>query len=212
MIDALLENNIEWATGKVRADPRYFRTTSEPHAPEVFWIGCSGSRVSANEIVGLNPRELFVHRNFANLAPQRDMSFLADLQYAIEGLKVKYIIVCGHYGCNGVRSIFEKRKRDLIDHWLQPVADLVQRQDTHFRSIDDLDTRVNMACELNVRVQVENLGGNPLVANAWRKSRKLSIHGWVHSHRDGLIRDLDLTVSNPKDLERLKSRAWFPDD
>lgn len=212
MIDALLENNIDWASSKVRVDPKYFRHLSEQQSPDYLWIGCSDSRVPANEIVGLDPGELFVHRNIANLAPPRDMNFLAVLQYAIEVLKVKHIIVCGHYGCGGVRSVIEKRRKGLIAHWLQPVADLVQRQEEHFNSIEDLDTRVNVACEQNVRAQVEYVSSNPFVVDAWRKNQKLAIHGWIYSIRDGLIRDLDLTVSKPKEVEVLRSRPWFPDD
>ena len=124
MIDQLLSNNMAWASARVRSDPQFFRRLSAQQAPEYLWIGCSDSRVPANEIVGLDPGELFVHRNIANLAPPRDMNFLAVLQFSIEVLKVRHIIVCGHYGCGGVRAALEKGRRGLSDHWLQPVADL----------------------------------------------------------------------------------------
>jgi carbonic anhydrase len=210
MIRTLLENNMHWASARVRAEPGFFRRLSAQQAPDYLWIGCSDSRVPANEIVGLDPGELFVHRNIANLAPPRDMNFLAVLQFSIEVLKVRHIIVCGHYGCGGVRAALDTQRRGLIDHWLQPVADLAQRHVEHLKEIADFDTRVNVACEHNVRAQVEYLGHNPFVTDAWRRNQKLAIHGWIYSIRDGLLRDLDLTVGRPKDVDRLASRAWFP--
>ncbi|MCB9961857.1 MAG: carbonic anhydrase [Hyphomonas sp.] len=210
MIRTLLENNMHWASARVRAEPDFFRRLSAQQAPEYLWIGCSDSRVPANEIVGLDPGELFVHRNIANLAPPRDMNFLAVLQFSIEVLQVRHIIVCGHYGCGGVRAALDTQRRGLIDHWLQPVADLAHRHVEHLKEIADFDTRVNVACEHNVRAQVEYLGHNPFVTDAWRRNQKLAIHGWIYSIRDGLLRDLDLTVERPKDVDRLASRAWFP--
>ncbi|KCZ46684.1 MULTISPECIES: carbonic anhydrase [unclassified Hyphomonas] len=210
MIRTLLENNMHWASARVRAEPDFFRRLSAQQAPEYLWIGCSDSRVPANEIVGLDPGELFVHRNIANLAPPRDMNFLAVLQFSIEVLKVRHVIVCGHYGCGGVRAALDSQRRGLIDHWLQPVADLAHRHEDHLQEIADFDTRVNVACEHNVRAQVEYLGHNPFVTDAWRRNQKLTIHGWIYSIRDGLLRDLDLTVERPRDVDRLSSRAWFP--
>jgi len=210
MIRTLLENNMHWASARVRAEPDFFRRLSAQQAPDYLWIGCSDSRVPANEIVGLDPGELFVHRNIANLAPPRDMNFLAVLQFSIEVLQVRHIIVCGHYGCGGVRAALDTQRRGLIDHWLQPVADLAHRHVEHLKEIADFDTRVNVACEHNVRAQVEYLGHNPFVTDAWRRNQKLAIHGWIYSIRDGLLRDLDLTVGRPKDVDRLASRAWFP--
>ena len=211
MIRTLLENNMNWASARVRADPGFFQRLSTQQAPEYLWIGCSDSRVPANEIVGLDPGELFVHRNIANLAPPRDINFLSVLQFSIEVLKVRHIIVCGHYGCGGVRAALGSERRGLIDHWLQPVADLAHRHQNHLREIADFDTRVNVACEHNVRAQVEYLGRNPFVTDAWRRGQKVAVHGWIYSIRDGLLRDLDLTIERPKDVDRLASRAWFPD-
>lgn len=211
MIRTLLENNMNWASARVRADPGFFRRLSAQQAPDYLWIGCSDSRVPANEIVGLDPGELFVHRNIANLAPPRDMNFLAVLQYSIEVLRVRHIIVCGHYGCGGVRAALDSERRGLIDHWLQPVADLARRHVAHLKQIADFDTRVNVACEHNVRAQVEYLGRNPFVTDAWRRGQKIAVHGWIYSIRDGLLRDLDLTIERPKDVDRLTSKAWFPD-
>lgn len=211
MIRTLLENNMNWASARVRADPGFFRRLSAQQAPGYLWIGCSDSRVPANEIVGLDPGELFVHRNIANLAPPRDMNFLAVLQYSIEVLRVRHIIVCGHYGCGGVRAALDSERRGLIDHWLQPVADLARRHAARLKEIADFDTRVNVACEHNVRAQVEYLGRNPFVTDAWRRGQKIAVHGWIYSIRDGLLRDLDLTIERPKDVDRLTSKAWFPD-
>jgi len=211
MIRTLLDNNMNWASARVRAEPDFFRRLAAQQAPEYLWIGCSDSRVPANEIVGLDPGELFVHRNIANLAPPRDMNFLAVLQYSIEVLKVRYIIVCGHYGCGGVRAALDTERRGLIDHWLQPVTDLAHRHQDHLDAISDFDTRVNVACEHNVRAQVEYLGHNPFVTDAWRRGQKLAIHGWIYSIRDGLLRDLALTIERPRDADSLAARAWFPD-
>lgn len=211
MIRTLLENNLNWASARVRADPGFFRRLSAQQAPEYLWIGCSDSRVPANEIVGLDPGELFVHRNIANLAPPRDLNFLSVLQFSIEVLKVRHIIVCGHYGCGGVRAALDSERRGLIDHWLQPVSDLAHKHENHLKDIADFDTRVNVACEHNVRAQVEYLGRNPFVTDAWRRGQKIEVHGWIYSIRDGLLRDLDLTVERPRDVDELSSRAWFPD-
>jgi len=211
MIRTLLDNNMNWASARVRAEPDFFRRLAAQQAPEYLWIGCSDSRVPANEIVGLDPGELFVHRNIANLAPPRDMNFLAVLQYSIEVLKVRYIIVCGHHGCGGVRAALDTERRGLIDHWLQPVTDLAHRHQDHLDAISDFDTRVNVACEHNVRAQVEYLGHNPFVTDAWRRGQKLAIHGWIYSIRDGLLRDLALTIERPRDADSLAARAWFPD-
>ena len=211
MIDQLLSNNMAWASALVRADPQFFRRLSAQQAPEYLWIGCSDSRVPANEIVGLDPGELFVHRNIANLAPPRDMNFLAVLQFSIEVLKVRHIIVCGHYGCGGVRAALDKERRGLIDHWLQPVADLAHRHQTHLMAISDFETRVNVACEHNVRAQVEYVGRNPFVTDAWRRGQTLCIHGWIYSIRDGLLRNLELSVDRPSQVDELAARQWFPD-
>lgn len=212
MIDHLLDNNLSWAATRVRIDPGYFQRLSLQQSPEYLWIGCSDSRVPANEIVGLDPGELFVHRNIANLAPPRDINFLSVLQYSIDILKVRHIIVCGHYGCGGVRAALTEQRYGLIDHWLQPVADLAHEHESHLQAISDFDTRVNVACEHNVRTQVESLGKNPFVKDAWRRGQKLSIHGWIYSIRDGLLRNLEISVDRPKAVDALSKRPWFPDD
>ena len=210
MIRTLLDNNKRWASGRVRAEPEFFQRLSQQQSPEYLWIGCSDSRVPANDIVGLDPGELFVHRNIANLAPPRDLNFLSVLQYSIEVLKVRHIIVCGHYGCGGVKAALENKRRGLIDHWLQPVADLAHSHEKHLKQIMDFDTRVNVACEHNVRAQVEYLCHNPFVKDAWQRGQQLAVHGWIYSIRDGLLRDLELSIDTLSGAEELATRSWFP--
>ena len=207
MIGTLLNNNMNWASARVRADPGFFRRLSAQQAPEYLWIGCSDSRVPANEIVGLDPGELFVHRNIANLAPPRDINFLAVLQYSVEVLRVRHIIVCGHYGCGGVRAALDTERRGLIDHWLQPVSDLAHRHAGHLDKISDFDTRVNVACEHNVRAQVEYLGRNPFVTDAWRRGQKIAVHGWIYSIPTGEAWPYDphqKTFVFPQDVKKVK--------
>ena len=196
MIEALLRNNLDWAATRTRLDPEYFRRLSEQQAPDYLWIGCSDSRVPANEIVGLQPGELFVHRNVANLAPAQDMTLLAVLQFALETLKVRHIIVCGHYGCGGVRAVLDGQRHGILDHWMQRVQRLCEDHHTDLDAIQDPETRVNFICEKNVLAQVRSLSRNPFVTDAWRRGQPLSIHGWIYSIRDGLVRDLETTVSN----------------
>ena len=203
MIETLLRNNLDWAATRTRLDPGYFRRLSEQQAPDYLWIGCSDSRVPSNEIVGLQPGELFVHRNVANLAPAQDMNLLAVLQFALETLKVRHIIVCGHYGCGGVRAVLDGRRHGILDHWMQRVQRLCEDHHTDLDAIQDPDTRVNFICEKNVLAQVRSLSRNPFVTDAWRRGQPLSIHGWIYSIRDGLVRDLETTVSDAAAAGRL---------
>jgi len=210
MIEALLRNNLDWAATRTRLDPGYFRRLSEQQTPDYLWIGCSDSRVPANEIVGLQPGELFVHRNVANLAPAQDMNLLAVLQFALETLKVRHIIVCGHYGCGGVRAVLDGQRHGILDHWMQRVQRLCEDHHTDLDAIQDPETRVNFICEKNVLAQVRSLSRNPFVTDAWRRGQPLSIHGWIYSIRDGLIRDLETTVSNSADAAGLVARPPLP--
>ena len=210
MIEALLRNNLDWAATRTRLDPGYFRRLSEQQAPDYLWIGCSDSRVPANEIVGLQPGELFVHRNVANLAPAQDMNLLAVLQFALESLKVRHIIVCGHYGCGGVRAVLDGQRHGILDHWMQRVQRLCEDHQTDLDAIHDPETRVNFICEKNVLAQVRSLSRNPFVTDAWRRGQTLSIHGWVYSIRDGLVRDLETTVSNAGEAGRLAAAPPLP--
>jgi len=204
MIEDLLDNNLDWAGGRVRIDPQYFQRLAAQQHPEYLWIGCSDSRVPANEIVGLDPGELFVHRNVANLASAQDTNFLSVLQYALENLRVRHIIVCGHYGCGGVKAAMESQRYGLIDHWLQPIVDIAARRGKTLGEITDLDTRINLMCEENVRAQVLAVSRNPFVRDAWRRKQSVAIHGWIYSIRDGLLRSLDMSISKPSEAEQLR--------
>jgi carbonic anhydrase len=206
VIDDLLKRNIVWAAGKARMDPEYFRRLADQQHPEYLWIGCSDSRVPANEIVGLDPGELFVHRNVANLAPPQDANFLSVLQYSLEVLKVRHVIVCGHYGCGGVRAALTGKRHGLIDHWLSPIRCLCEEEEPHLSCITDMDARVNAVCEANVLAQVRSIATNPFVHDAWGRKQSLSIHGWIYSIRDGLIRDLETTVSSLKEAQKLRQQ------
>jgi len=199
VIAELFDRNLRWAAGRTRIDPEYFRRLASQQGPDYLWIGCSDSRVPANEIVGLDPGELFVHRNVANLTPPQDANFLSVLQFAVEILKVRHIIVCGHYGCGGVRAAVSGQRHGLIDHWLQPVACLCRRDAAELDGILDFDARVNLVCERNVLAQVESLADNPFVRDAWGRGQPLSIHGWIYSIQDGLLRDLETTIENVAD-------------
>lgn len=210
MIEDLLRNNLDWAATRTRLDPEYFRRLSDQQTPEYLWIGCSDSRVPANEIVGLQPGELFVHRNVANLAPAQDMNLLAVLQFALESLKVRHIIVCGHYGCGGVRAVLDGQRHGILDHWMQRVQRLCEDHQTDLDAIQDPETRVNFICEKNVLAQVRSLSRNPFVTDAWHRGQTLSIHGWVYSIRDGLVRDLETTVSNAEEAGRLAAPPPLP--
>lgn len=215
MIPALFDRNIAWAAAKTRIDPEYFRRLAAQQAPEYLWIGCSDSRVPANEIVGLDPGELFVHRNVANLASPQDANFLSVMQFAVEILKVRHVIVCGHYGCGGVRAALSGVRHGLIDHWLAPVSCLCRTHARELEAIVDFDARVNVMCERNVQAQVENVAHNPFVQDAWRRGQPLSVHGWVYSIQDGLLRDLEcsahdrasaLALGEPRSLPKRPAR------
>ena len=210
MIEDLLRNNLAWAATRTRLDPEYFRRLSTQQTPQYLWIGCSDSRVPANEVVGLQPGELFVHRNVANLAPAQDMNLLAVLQFALETLKVRHIIVCGHYGCGGVRAVLDGQRHGILDHWMQRVQRLCEDHRTDLDAIHDPETRVNFICEKNVLAQVRALSRNPFVTDAWRRGQPVSIHGWIYSIRDGLVRDLETTVSDAGEASRLVAPLPLP--
>jgi carbonic anhydrase len=203
MLDHLKENNRAWAERKVSADPDYFKRLARQQAPQYLWIGCSDSRVPANEIVGLDPGELFVHRNVANLAPPQDANYLSVLQFAVDVLKVKHIMVVGHYGCGGVSAAVDGKRRGLVDHWLHPIRELYHEHRHALNRIPNLDTRLNRLCEFNVIRQVRNVASDVFVQEAWSRGQDLSVHGWVYSLANGFVTDLDVTVSCPVDIERL---------
>lgn len=190
MISDLLENNRRWAAQKVQKDPDFFNRLSKQQAPEYLWIGCADSRVPANEIVGLLPGELFVHRNVANVVIHTDMNCLSVMQFAVEYLKVKHIMVTGHYACGGVKAALEGRQLGLVDYWVRSIRDVYYANKDLIDSISDDTTRLNHLCELNVIQQVANVSHTNIVQNAWKRGQELSIHGWIYGLNDGLVRNL----------------------
>ena len=203
MLDHLKENNRIWAERKVSADADFFKRLERQQAPQYLWIGCSDSRVPANEIVGLDPGELFVHRNVANLAPPQDANYLSVLQFAVDVLQVKHILVVGHYGCGGVSAAVDGKRRGLVDHWLHPIREVYEEQRGALDRIPNLQTRLNRLCEFNVIRQVRNVASDVFVQDAWARGQDLSVHGWVYSLANGLVTDLDVTVSKPSMIARL---------
>jgi carbonic anhydrase len=186
----LLEANVRWSRERIATDPDYFLRLSSLQTPEFLWIGCSDSRVPANVITGLQPGEVFVHRNVANLVYPADLNCMSALQFAVEMLKVKHIIVCGHYGCGGVRAVLDGSQNGLVDHWLAPVRDLYRQHQQELSSLPNDDTRVDRLCELNVRAQVQAVCHSPIVASAWERGQALTIHGWIYRLSDGRLQDL----------------------
>src|SRR5947207_2832436 len=197
MLDHLKENNRVWAERKVAADASFFMRLENQQAPEYLWIGCSDSRVPANEIVGLDPGELFVHRNVANLAPPQDANYLSVLQFAVDVLKVKHVMVVGHYGCGGVRAAVDGKRRGLVDHWLHPIREVAQTHRAELAAYVNDRERLNRLCELNVIRQVRNVASDVFVQDAWARGQPLSVHGWVYSLSSGLVTDLTVTVTGP---------------
>ena len=193
----LFENNAAWADGIKSKDPEFFIKLSKQQTPEYLWIGCSDSRVPANEIVGLLPGELFVHRNVANLVIHTDLNCLSVLQYAVEVLRVKHIIVCGHYGCGGVKAAIENKELGLIDNWLRNIKDIYQRHRARLDQLESDRDKLNLLCELNVMEQVANVCHSTIVQNGWRRGQKLAVHGWIYSIQDGILRDLNICVTDP---------------
>ena len=199
MLDHLKANNRAWAKRMVAADAGFFERLQHQQAPQYLWIGCADSRVPANEIVGLDPGELFVHRNVANLAPPQDANYLSVLQFAVDVLKVKHIIVVGHYGCGGVKAAVDGKRRGLVDHWLHPIREVFHNHRDELAAIPDEDTRLDRLCELNVMRQVTNVASDVFVQDAWTRGQTLHVHGWVYSLANGLVTDLRVTVSGPDD-------------
>lgn len=189
----LLKRNVAWAAERVRQDPDYFSRLTHLQQPDYLWIGCSDSRVPANVITGLEPGEVFVHRNVANLVHSSDLNLISVLQFSIDVLKVSNIIVCGHYNCGGVHAAVEDEYHGTIDHWLQPIRDVEAAHRADLDGLDDRWTRHVRLCELSVQSGVGKLAQNPIVQGAWRREQPLAIHGWVYSLEDGLLKDLDCT-------------------
>lgn len=203
----LLEKNRAWAEGIKEADPEFFETLARQQSPRYLWIGCSDSRVPATQLVGLVPGEMFVHRNVANVVVHTDFNCLSVMQFAVDVLKVGHIIVCGHYGCGGVEAAMRNRKLGLIDNWLRHVQDVMHLHSGALAGIGDEARRLNRLCELNVVEQVLNASRTTIVQGAWERGQELSIHGWIYGLGDGLVRDLRLSIGNPRELSAAYERA-----
>ena len=202
-INNLLENNKNWVASKLAIDPSYFEKLSNSQNPEYLWIGCSDSRVPANQITGTLPGDIFVHRNIANMVVHSDMNMLSVLSYAVEVLKVKHIIVCGHYGCGGVLAAMENKQFGLIDNWLRHIKDVYRYHHKELDAIADKTQRARRFVEVNVMEQVHDLGKTSIVQNAWKNKQPLHVHGWVYDIHDGIIKDLNVSFTCTKDLHKV---------
>jgi carbonic anhydrase len=188
----LFDNNRHWALGIKAKTPEFFEKLSHQQSPQYLWVGCSDSRVPANEIIGLLPGEVFVHRNVANVVVHSDLNCLSCLQYAVDVLQVRHVIVCGHYGCGGVQAALSGRKMGLIDNWLRHVQDVGHAHEKFLNQLPDDKARADRLCELNVIEQVLNISRTTVVQDAWARNQKVSLHGWIYSLEDGLLRDLGM--------------------
>ena len=203
----LFENNRAWAERVRQQDAHFFPTLARQQSPEYLWIGCSDSRVPANEIVGLLPGELFVHRNIANLVVHTDLNCLSVIQFAIEMLKVKHVIVCGHYGCSGVQTAFHRHRLGLSDNWLRHIQDTEQKHRGELSRLTSDSEKLRRLCELNVIEQVTNVCHTTILLDAWERSQDLSVHGWIYGLTDGLLRDLAVTITRPDEIQPCYERA-----
>jgi carbonic anhydrase len=201
VLPELFENNRKWARRMVERDANFFQALSAQQSPKYLWIGCSDSRVPANEIVGLAPGELFVHRNVANIVVHSDLNCLSVLQYAIDVLRVGHVIVCGHYGCGGVREAFLNSSMGLINNWLRHVQDVRDRHERVIQHAANDEIRIDRLSELNVIEQARNVCQTTILQDAWRRGQSVAVHGWIYSLRDGLLRDLRCTTTGVKDHE-----------
>lgn len=195
ILKKLFDSNKNWAEKIKQTDPDFFTKLSLQQSPEYLWIGCSDSRVPSNQIVDLLPGEIFVHRNIANVVIHTDLNCLSVIQYAVEILKVKHIIVCGHYGCGGIKAAMDKKTYGLIDTWLHHIKDVYRHHRDKLDTITDENERLNLLCELNVIEQVANVCRTSIVRNAWETGQELSVHGWIYSIEDGILKDLDVCVT-----------------
>ncbi|MEN9940929.1 MAG: hypothetical protein RL286_425 [Bacteroidota bacterium] len=192
----LLDNNKKWVASKLEKDPEYFTKLSSGQKPPVLWIGCADSRVPANEIIGAEPGEVFVHRNIANMVVHSDMNMLSVLDYAVNVLQVKHIIVCGHYGCGGVQTAMTNKHVGLIDNWIRHIKDVYRFHQEELDAITDEQQRFNRFVELNVFEQVLDLGKTSIVQSAWERGQHVHVHGWVYDIHDGMIKDLEVTLKD----------------
>ena len=200
LLDECFAANRRWAAATVAEDPGFFKRLQEQQRPDLLWIGCSDSRLPPNEIIGRVTGELFVHRNVANVVEHTDVNCLSVLQYAIDVLQVKHIIVCGHYGCGGVRAALSSVPLGLIDNWLRHIRDVLLWNREELAAISDLEARTDRLAELNVEAQVANVCHTTIVQDAWMRGQSLTVHGWIYSLSDGLLRDLGMVVGSPEQI------------
>ena len=196
----LFENNRAWAARIREQDPNFFEELSQQQSPEYLWIGCSDSRVPANQIVGLMPGEVFVHRNIANVVVHTDLNCLSVMQFAVDLLKVKHIMVTGHYGCGGVQAALRRARLGLCDNWIRHVQDVREKHEQRLASLSEADA-VSRLCELNVIEQVTNVCETSIVRDAWDRAQELTVHGWIYGIQDGHLRDLKMTISSYDEVQ-----------
>ena len=206
-IKTLLDGNKKWAAEIKETDPRFFEKLSEVQTPEFLWIGCADSRITPASSFGLLPGEMFVHRNVANLVLHTDINCLSVMQFAVEVLKVRHIIVCGHYGCGGVKAALDNARYGLIDNWLRNIQEVARKHRTELVSLPDYDAKLSRLCELNVIEQVANVGLTTIVQDAWERGQALSVHGWIYTIADGIYQDLSVTISSNEELDKLRNAA-----
>jgi carbonic anhydrase len=198
----LFENNRAWAEAMERSDPAFFTKLAKQQAPEYLWIGCSDSRVPANQIIGLLPGDVFVHRNVANVVAHTDLNCLSALQFAVDVLRVKHVIVCGHYGCGGVAAALRRERHGLVDNWLGHVRDVAEKHRARLEAIADAAQRLARLCELNVIEQLRNVSQTTVVRDAWQRGQSLALHGWIYGVHDGRLRDLSMTAEGAEEALR----------
>ncbi len=199
----IIDNNRKWVSESLEKDPNVFKDLAKGQTPPLLWIGCSDSRVPANEIIGAKAGEVFVHRNIANMVVHSDMNMLSVLDYAVNVLKVKHVIVCGHYGCGGVKAAMGNDSIGIIDNWIRHIKDVYRLHNIYLDSIKNDDERFNMFVELNVKEQVFDLAKTSIVQAAWRSGQDLTLHGWAYGLNSGLVKDLDVNLSTNKDLDKV---------
>lgn len=198
----LFESNKKWAKKIKESDPDFFTRLSKAQNPEYLWIGCSDSRVSANEILDMMPGKLFVHRNIANIVVHTDLNCLSVIQYAVEVLKIKHIIVCGHYGCGGIQAAMDNKEHGLIDNWLRNIKDVYRYHQAKLDAIEDKKEKIDLLCELNVIEQVSNICHTTIVQNAWKSGQDVAVHGWIYNIKDGILKNLDVCITNKEEISQ----------
>jgi len=198
----LFDKNKKWAENVKNSDPDFFIKLSKQQSPEILWIGCADSRVPASEIVDMEPGAIFVHRNIANVVVHTDLNCLSVIQYAVDVLKIKHIIVCGHYGCGGIKAAMENKGHGLIDNWLRHIKDVYRYHQDKIDALQSEKEKYNLLCELNVIEQVGNICHTTIVQKAWKSGQELAIHGWIYSLEDGLLKDLNVCITGPEEISK----------